>query len=221
MGTTAKLDTCNVAYSLRVSSPRSARTRERLLGAARHLLDEHGFATVTLEDVAASAGVSRQTVYLHFGSRGGLLASLARFVDEAIAPLDLFERMTAAPTAVAALDAGLDIHIHFEARVHVYARALQAIKEGDPAAQEAWNDRMMSRQDGVSIVVDRIVQEDLLADGWSRAEAIQFMCALTSVDMYDALVVQAQWSTKRYKKHLMEAVRGCLFRQGGPRHEHD
>ena len=197
-----------------MSSPRSARTRERLLIAARLLLDEHGFGAVTVEDVAGAAGVSRQAVYIHFGSRAGLLAALAQFVDEAIVPLDLFQRMATAPTAAAALDTGLDIHIHMEGYVHGYARALQAIKGGDAAAEAAWDNRMASRRTGVTAVVDRIVNEGRLADGWSRDEAIDFICALTSVDMYEALVVQGRWTTARYKSHLLDAIRGCLFRPG-------
>jgi len=43
--------------------------RDTLLDAARDLLDDRGWAEVTMADVATRAGVSRQTLYSEFGSR--------------------------------------------------------------------------------------------------------------------------------------------------------
>jgi AcrR family transcriptional regulator len=50
--------------------------RETLLDAARELLGERGWARVTMADVAARAGVSRQTLYNTFGSRDELAQAL-------------------------------------------------------------------------------------------------------------------------------------------------
>jgi TetR/AcrR family transcriptional regulator, mexJK operon transcriptional repressor len=41
--------------------------RHDILAAAYRLFLQHGFAATTIEDVAAEASVSRQTVYAHFG----------------------------------------------------------------------------------------------------------------------------------------------------------
>jgi AcrR family transcriptional regulator len=43
--------------------------RETLFGAARELLRERSWAEITMAEVAAAAGVSRQTLYKEFGSR--------------------------------------------------------------------------------------------------------------------------------------------------------
>jgi AcrR family transcriptional regulator len=50
--------------------------RETLLDAARELLGERGWARVTMAEVAARAGVSRQTLYNTFGSRDELAQAL-------------------------------------------------------------------------------------------------------------------------------------------------
>lgn len=49
----------------------AARTllRDTLLDGARELLREHSWAQITMADVAAAAGVSRQTLYNEFGTR--------------------------------------------------------------------------------------------------------------------------------------------------------
>lgn len=66
-------------------------THEAVLDAALEVLARVGIAKLALEEVATEAGVSRQTVYRHFGSRDGLLSAvivreeelLLALVDEA------------------------------------------------------------------------------------------------------------------------------------------
>jgi AcrR family transcriptional regulator len=53
-------------------SPRAQATRHRLIVAARELLLEQGL-TVSLSEVAERAGVTRMTLYRHFGPRRELL----------------------------------------------------------------------------------------------------------------------------------------------------
>lgn len=54
----------------------AARNRARLLEAATRLIAEHGVAGVTMEAVAAAAGVGKGTVFRRFGDRTGLLVAL-------------------------------------------------------------------------------------------------------------------------------------------------
>ena len=46
--------------------PRSEAVRARILGAARALLEERGLAGVTVEAIAAQAGVGKPTIYRHW-----------------------------------------------------------------------------------------------------------------------------------------------------------
>ncbi|WP_182526129.1 TetR/AcrR family transcriptional regulator [Nocardioides dongkuii] len=54
----------------------AARNREALLRAADELVEEHGLRAVTMEAVAARAGVGKGTVFRRFESREGLMAAL-------------------------------------------------------------------------------------------------------------------------------------------------
>jgi AcrR family transcriptional regulator len=51
-------------------------TQERILDATFDVVADVGLSGLTLEDVATKAGVSRQTLYRHFGSRGRLVEAL-------------------------------------------------------------------------------------------------------------------------------------------------
>jgi AcrR family transcriptional regulator len=54
----------------------AARNRERILCAARRLFDERGAGCVSMDDVAAAAGVGKGTLFRRFGSRAALAAAV-------------------------------------------------------------------------------------------------------------------------------------------------
>ncbi|MEH0934680.1 TetR/AcrR family transcriptional regulator [Micromonospora psammae] len=60
----------------------AAATRETILRCATVLFAEHGYARITVADIAASAGVAVRTVYASAGNKAEILD---RIVDEAVA----------------------------------------------------------------------------------------------------------------------------------------
>jgi TetR/AcrR family transcriptional regulator, repressor for uid operon len=65
------------------------RMSERILDAARDLVAASGLRALTMDDVAAKAGVGRMTVYRRFGERERLVDALAiREVQRCLAELD-------------------------------------------------------------------------------------------------------------------------------------
>jgi AcrR family transcriptional regulator len=56
-------------------------TRDRIMAAVRVLLEEGRFHESTVEEVASLAGVSRATLYQHFGSRIGLVDAMCDVFD--------------------------------------------------------------------------------------------------------------------------------------------
>ncbi|MBU2698683.1 TetR/AcrR family transcriptional regulator [Pimelobacter sp. 30-1] len=56
--------------------PRTRRTREALLAAAERLFLDRRLDDVTLDEIAAEAGVAVGSVYNHFGSKAGLHAAV-------------------------------------------------------------------------------------------------------------------------------------------------
>src|ERR1051325_7256579 len=67
--------------------PPSEQARRAILRAARELLDEGGLLSVTMEGVAARAGVGKPTVYRHWSNRyEGAMAALTETSRDAGAP---------------------------------------------------------------------------------------------------------------------------------------
>ena len=65
---------------------RKVDSRERLLEAAMELFCDRGFDPVSVDDIALAAGLSRMTLYRHFGGKGDLAAELFRCTTERAAP---------------------------------------------------------------------------------------------------------------------------------------
>ncbi|GAA4897782.1 TetR/AcrR family transcriptional regulator [Ferrimonas pelagia] len=53
-------------------SPRSEQKRQQIVQAASELFMQQGYLTTSMDEIAQQAGVSKQTVYAHFGSKDEL-----------------------------------------------------------------------------------------------------------------------------------------------------
>lgn len=72
-----------------ILSPVRRRTLEKLVGAARRLARDGGYAAVTMQTVAQQAGVSRITAYKYFSNKDHLLAAVVvAWSEEIIVDLD-------------------------------------------------------------------------------------------------------------------------------------
>jgi AcrR family transcriptional regulator len=76
----AEVSAADPVRDLPVSAPQergdAARNRALLLDAARRLVAARGADAVTMDDIAAAAGVGKGTVFRRFGSRAGLMMVL-------------------------------------------------------------------------------------------------------------------------------------------------
>jgi AcrR family transcriptional regulator len=63
---------------------RNERSRHAILGAALELLSETGYATLTVEAIAARAGVGKQTIYRWWSGKGAVIVDAALAQDTAL-----------------------------------------------------------------------------------------------------------------------------------------
>ena len=90
-------DTLDTAPPPRRRRSDARRSIDAIIGAARTVLGERPDAS--MEDIAAAAGVTRQTVYVHFPSRDALIAALLHALGaETVAAIDA-ARLDTAPAA--------------------------------------------------------------------------------------------------------------------------
>ena len=181
-------------------------TRARLLEVALRLFKKSG-SGVRIEDVARGAGVTRQSVYLHFGSRSGLLVALAEHVDATGSLSQLISRTLNAPNALAALDSYVALVAEYNPEVYPLAKLLMRDRYTDDAAKAAWENRMESRRQGAKRLVLWLQRDGVLKTEWDVDTATDTLWAVASLQVWEQLVIDRGWSTEQYEQYLRQLLR--------------
>ncbi len=186
-------------------------TRLAILEAAHEVFDRHGYG-VGLEKVADEAGVSRQAVYLHFGSKGSLLTELARYEHERTGIGALAEQTVwSAPDATAALDAWVTLLVAFTPEILGFVRAVDGARRSDPDAAMVWQDQSEDRLQGCRRLARWLKRDGVLATGWTVTDAADLIWAVASPRMYEELVVDRGWTPRRFTRHLQVTLRRAVL----------
>lgn len=187
----------------------STSSRSAILAAARALIARDG-AGVSMGEVAREAGVSRQAVYLHFGSRAGLFVALVRAMDEEAEIRPALERAMAAEDPAEALRRFVREWVRFASAIRPVASMLLAARAADPAAAAAWEDRASELRAGFRAVTVRLAEAGRLRDGLTASSAADLAWALSSVPVLAQLEIERGWRTERVERELAEAVLAAL-----------
>jgi AcrR family transcriptional regulator len=189
-------------------------TRERILKETRRLMEERRGKDVRLEDIAQAAGVSRQAVYLHFGSRSGLLIATARYLDEVLGLGERAKPYREATNGIEKLDAHVEFWGNYIPDIYGLAKALLTVRETDEAAAAAWDDRMTAVYQGCTNVVQLLAEQGLLAPEWTKEEAIDFYFALIAIPTWENLTMERDWSNRQYIERIQSVLKKTLVTAG-------
>ncbi|HEX2282745.1 MAG TPA: TetR/AcrR family transcriptional regulator [Thermomicrobiales bacterium] len=187
-------------------------TRDRILEATRRLMEEHRGQGVRMRDVADAAGVSRQAVYDHFGSRAKLLVETTHYVDEVRGLEERRRRFREATTGVERLEAYVEFWGNFIPEVYGMAKALLAVRETDEAAAAAWDDRMGAVRESCRATIEALYREGMLAREWSREEAVDLMWTMLSIRNWEQLTLECGWSSSQYVGRMQKLLKRALVR---------
>ena len=169
----------------------SAETRRRVLQAAWDRVLEHGPAGASVKEIAAAAGVSRQLVYFHYGSRAGLLTAMARHRDRGFGRAAA-EALELGPRE--GLEATLRAWCDYVPEILPVARALEAALVAGDEGGVAWRERMGE----LHAVLARAVGRVELASGWTVETATDWVWARVQPSAYAHLVGERGWTHARY-----------------------
>jgi AcrR family transcriptional regulator len=181
---------------------RSRRTGAALLRAARELIEQDGFAALTMAAVAERAGVSRRAVYLHFATRTELLAALYRSLGETDDLATSLQAVWNCPDAVAAVTEWAEHIARSHPRIMGVLRAVERAQHGDPDAADLWQTAQGNWLKGCRRLMRWLADDGRLAPQWTADTAADMMWALMSLDVLDRLLNQRRWSRRQVAEHL-------------------
>ncbi|MDO8289383.1 MAG: TetR/AcrR family transcriptional regulator [Parvibaculum sp.] len=195
---------------------KSARTRNEILDTAWNLLAEQG-AEISLNAIAEAVGMTRQSIYVHFGSRGGLLVALVRRADERADIERKFEKALTTETAEARLAAFLDVWFRFVPEIYPVAKDLVRLRSTDAEAFAAWEDRMTDLRRAFAALAKSLRDDDALAAHWTAARAAEFMWVNSSVESWGLLTVDCGWSAGQTASAIKQSLARAILVQSGSR----
>jgi AcrR family transcriptional regulator len=187
-------------------------TRKRILDGTRRLMEERRGRGVRMSDIAEAAGVSRQAVYDHFGSRAKLLVATTHYVDELKGLEERRRLFRAATGGVEGLEAYVEFWGNYIPEVYGMAKALLADRETDEAAAAAWDDRMGAVRESCRRIIEALLNDGVLAPEWSRDEAVDLLWTMLSIRNWESLTIECGWSTSRYVDRMQELAKRSFVR---------
>jgi AcrR family transcriptional regulator len=172
-------------------------TPTRILEKAWELVTERGTAEVTVGEIAAAAGVSRQLVYFHFENRAGLLTAMARHRDETSGFVEAVAATRSMPP-VQGLERLLRAWCEYMPTIASVARALEVSDDGG----SAWRQRMGELRDVLRVAVARID----LAPGWTADAAADWAWSRIQPTTWQHLVGERGWSAEEYTERTVRSL---------------
>lgn len=139
--------------------PRDPRTRAAILAAARVLLERGGLTAVTIEAIAAKAGVSRPTIYRYWPNAPAV--AMAAFLEASGAPAASKTSRSALAALRAQLHAVADA---FAAPAGRSIAAMVAAAQSETELAKAFRNEFIARnRDAARLLLDRCIAERLVA----------------------------------------------------------
>ncbi|WP_033430578.1 TetR/AcrR family transcriptional regulator [Saccharothrix syringae] len=186
---------------------RTAVTKQKLFDAALRLVGERGAASVTVEEIAAEAGVAKGTVYYNFASKDALVDALLRHGVELLAGrLRVAEQDSGTEAATASLVDGM---LGFFAEYPAFGQLLVSELWRTPGQ---WHGTLsLLRDDIVSIIrgqVQRLADEGRLPGGVEVGTASAALFGTLLVIALDWQVFQPERSLAEVRESVLLLVRG-------------
>lgn len=202
-------------YHSRARQRQAEETRQRILAATRELFSTRGYAGTTLEAIAEIAGVSPKTVSAVFGSKRSILAGLINPDAFNTRFQQLLEELRATPEPAQRLLLVAQITRQaYEPLVSEF-ELLRTAGAVAPELADLARQIGARRRENQFRLIAYLHEQQALRHDLSPEEAADVLWALTSYDLYRALVVEQRWPPDRYETWLAQLLIQHLLRPAG------
>jgi AcrR family transcriptional regulator len=208
-------------YQSTLRQDQAGATRRAIVAAAASLFAQRGYAAVSMDAIAAAAGVSRPTVFNSVGGKATLLKEayaaafgLAAGMEDQAMPLverPRSRQVRAEPTAeryIAAYSELFTAICHHLASIH---EALREAARADPEAREHLERIYAERRRGAATIVADVRERAPLRRGLDPEVAADAVWALIDPSWYHMLVHRRGWTEQRFRDWLSRTLLAQLL----------
>ncbi|RRN59004.1 TetR/AcrR family transcriptional regulator [Pseudoxanthomonas sp. SGNA-20] len=159
--------------------PKDLAKRAAILEAAKRMFLEQGYQGVSMDQIAAAAGVSKLTVYSHFGDKETLFSEAIAAKCREVLPDELFVNPPEGPLREQLLAIGHAFFALISSEEALRIHRMMTAGAGEDALRHLfWNAGPRRVQDAFAQFLQARVDEGLLRIGDVPLAASQFFCLL-------------------------------------------
>jgi AcrR family transcriptional regulator len=186
---------------------RTGATKQKLFAATLTLVGTKGMATLTVDDIAAEAGVAKGTVYYNFGSKDGLIEELLRYGVGLLA--DRLRKAEAATEASDTLALLVDGLLGFFAEYPTFGQLLVSELWRTPGQ---WHQTLTLLRDEVTSIIraqlSRLAEDGQLPEGVDVRTASGALFGTVLVVAMDWQVFQPSRAQAEVRDSVLLLIRG-------------
>jgi AcrR family transcriptional regulator len=190
-----------------------AQTRRRIIRATTELLPASG-SSLSVTAIARAAGVAVQTIYDHFGSKGGLLMATVNEVQRSGGLYDAFKEVFRSPDGETAMRRMLAATVGLWHGAWPFVEFTVRARRTDPVVAEAMDKLDDLRFAHFEAIVQRLDDEGRIRAGLSVQAATGEAFALSTATVYEALAARRPGSQEEVIEAVTRAVLGAILEPG-------
>lgn len=177
-------------YRSGVRKAQAAETRKAMLAAANSLFLRKGWVAATIADIAAEAGVSKETVYAVFGNKKALLRELVARAVRGTDPETPLVQQDGIVAIAQETDQARQIELFATGIATVLARVAplmdvaRAAAQTDQAMSELYQELQRGRLNNLEWFADALQRNGALRDDMDSGAAGRILWRLASPDLF-------------------------------------
>ncbi|MGP3958831.1 TetR/AcrR family transcriptional regulator [Nonomuraea sp. 3N208] len=193
-------------------------TRRRIIEAARELFLRQGYASTTLDQIAAAAGVAVQTVYFHFGNKATVLKEIIDVLsvgdDDPIPVLDRpwVEQVRDEPDGHRALAIWLANSRVIFGRVAPIMKIVRDAAGSDAEMAAQWETNQGQRYTAHHNLAGLLADKQALRPDLSTEEAADIIFTLVSFEVYLLLTGVRGWTPDQWERWIHTIIAAAILR---------
>lgn len=188
-------------YQSALREEQAKETRLRIRESARKLFASEGFTETTVSEIADDAGVSPQTVYAVFGSKGRIVGAMLEYLEESIEVGSWVARIVSEPDSRRQLRLFVEMNRSmFETGAPILRAAIAARADPEVAAMGARGDS--NRREGTRRLCQMWADKRTLRSGLELSDAADRLWLLTGVEQFLLATEGLGWPPDRYERWL-------------------
>jgi AcrR family transcriptional regulator len=200
----------------------AAATRRDILDAAQRLFEQRGYASTTMEAIAAEAGVALKTVYVAFETKSGVLRALWNHLLRSGRDDVPVDEQTWYRAVIDEPDPERQLRLNARnsrvVKVRI-ARVLEVIRSAapiDPDIAALWGRIQTEFHANQRTIVESLDGKRALSPGQDVDRAADILWTLNHPSLWQLLVEERGWTPEEYEQWLADTACSQLLRRPGP-----